>query len=213
MNRRKKNNSRWALPLLLALLLVGGLAASTGSALARYRAERKEDISFEVRPPERIYLGQMITTQDGIFYFDPAAQGTWETEEGKQKLTFTVTNGTGLQDYSGQDQQIHLRLVGSLGIWNGTDELKLTMDLPSEEDPEEMVTYEATATRIREGSPMYATFGDGWVFSFFDEEGEELTWLLEGGRFDYITLTVALEGAVSEEAGLLQLQISGVFTK
>lgn len=213
MNRRKQNISRWALPLLLVLLVIGCLAASTGITLARYRAERKEEITFEVRPPEQIYLGQMVTAEDDTVSFDPAAQGAWETVDGKQQLTFTIANGTEEQHFSGQDQQIHLRLIGTLGIWNVSDELKLTLELPSEEDPEELVTYEATVTRIQEGSPMYATFGDGWVFAFFDEEGEELTWLLEGGKFDSVTLTVTLEGAALEETGLLQLQISGVFTK
>lgn len=211
MNRRKQNISRWALPLLLAFLVLGCLMASTGGALARYRAERREEISFEVRLPEKICLGQMVTAEDDTVSFDPVAQGTWETVEGKQQLTFTIANGTGEKDFSGQDQQIHFRLVGTLGIWNGSDDLKLTLEVPSEEDPEETESYEATVTRIREGSPMYATFGDGWVFAFFNEEGEELSWLLEGGAFDSITMTLTLEGAAQEEAGMLQLQISGVF--
>jgi hypothetical protein len=212
MNRRKQNISRWALPLLLALLVVGCLVASTGGALARYRVDRKEEITFEVRPPEQIYLGQMVT-QNGAVSFDPAAQGNWEMAEGKQQLTFTIANGTGEKAFSGQDQQVHLRLVGTLGIWNGSDKLKLTLEVPSEDDPEKMETYEATVTRIREGSPMYATFGDGWVFAFFDENGEELTWLLEGGSFAHLTLTMTLEGAAPGEAGLLQLQISSVSTE
>ena len=211
MNRRKQNISRWALPLLLAFLVLGCLMASTGGALARYRAERREEISFEVRLPEKICLGQMVTAEDDTVSFDPVAQGTWETVEGKQQLTFTIANGTGEKDFSGQDQQIHFRLVGTLGIWNGSDDLKLTLEVPSEEDPKETESYEATVTRIREGSPMYATFGDGWVFAFFNEEGEELSWLLEGGAFDSITMTLTLEGAAQEEAGMLQLQISGVF--
>ncbi len=212
MNRRKQNISRWALPLLLVLLVVGCLVASTGGALARYRAEKKETITFEVRVPERICLGMMVAgEEEEPPFFDPTAQGTWETVEGKQQLSFTIANGTGAEDFSLEDQQIHLRLIGTLGIWNGSDELKLTLTVPTEEDPEKTETYKATVTRIREGSPMYATFGDGWVFAFFDQEDEELTWLLEGGSFDSITMTVTLEGAAQEETGLLQLQISGVF--
>lgn len=213
MIQRKKNISRWALPALLLLMVLGCVIASTGGALARYRAERRESIEFQVRPPEQIALGKMVTAEDGTTTFDSTAQGVWETVDGKQQLTFTIANGTGADNFAGENQRIHLRLIGSLGIWDGSETFTVKLQVPSEEDPEETETFEATVTRIREGSPMYTTFGDGWVFAFFDEEGEELGWLLEGGVFDSVTMTLSLEGAALSEAGLLQLQITGGFTE
>ncbi len=216
MNQRKKNISRWALPMLLLLLTVGCLVASTGGALARYRAEWKETIYFEVRPPEQVVLGKMVTDENGTVSFDATAQGAWETVEGKQQLEFTVANGTTEEAYSQENQRIHLRLIGTLGIWDGDEEFTVTLQLPPEEDAEESEEpkkVQATVIRIQEGSPMYTTFGDGWVFAFYDEEGEELSWLLEGGELDTVTMTLILEGAAQNEASLLQLQISGVYSE
>lgn len=214
MNQRKKNISRWALPMLLLLLVVGCLVVSTGGALARYRAERKEIIEFQVRPPDQVALGKMVKAEDGTESFDATAQGTWETVDGTQQLEFTIANGTGADAFSQENQRIRLRLIGTLGIWDGTGDFTVTLQLPPEDDAEESAEpkkIQATVTRIQPESPMYATFGDGWVFSFFDEEGEELSWLLEGGALNTVTMTLILEGAAENEASLLQLQISGVY--
>lgn len=213
MKQRKKNRTLWLAAALLPILLLGCLIASTGGALARYRAERKEIISFEVRPPDQVVLGKMVTAEDETVSFDASAQGVWEIVEGKQQLEFTIANGTAADAFSQENQRIHLRLIGTLGIWNGSEELKLTLEVPSEEDPEETETYEATVTRIQNGSPMYTTFGDGWVFAFFDEEGEELSWLLEGGTLNTVTMKLLLEGTAQNDASLLQLQISGVYSE
>lgn len=216
MNRQKQNRTLWLVSALLPILLLGCLIASAGSALARYRAEWKEQIYFTVRPPDQVVLGQMVTAEDGTVSFDPTAQGAWETVDGKQQLKFTMANGTSQEDYSKENQRIRLRLIGTLGIWDGSEEFSVTLQLPPEEDAEDSEkpkTVEATITRIQEGSPMYTTFGDGWVFSFFDEEEEELSWLLEGGALNTVTMTLILDGVSGNEASMLQLQISGVYSE
>lgn len=221
MSQRKKNISRWALPMLLLLLTVGCLISSTGGALARYRyqpdPEDRPTIDFEVRPPDQVVLGKMVTGEDETVSFDPTAQGTWETVDGKQQLEFTIANGTAEDAFSKENQRISLRLIGSLGIWDGINEdLKVFLQLPLEEDAGEEAQPEriqAEVTPIRVGSPMHTTFGEGWVIAFFDEEEEELSWLLEGGALNTITMTLILEGATQEEVSLLQLQISGVYSE
>lgn len=216
MNRQKQNRTLWLVSALLPILLLGCLIASAGSALARYRAESKEIIEFEVRPPDQVVLGQMVTAEDGSVSFDPKAQGVWETVEGKQQLEFTIANGTSKDDCSRENQRIRLRLIGSLGIWDGTEEFSVTLQLPPEEDAEDSEkpkTVKATVTRILEDSPMYTTFGDGWVFTFLDEDEKELSWLLEGGTLNTVTMTLILDGLSGNEASLLQLQISGVYAE
>ncbi len=213
MNQRKQNRTLALAAALLPILLLGILVASTGGALARYRADKKASITLEVRPLDQVYLGQMVTAEDGKVSFDPTAPGVWKTVDGKQQLEFTIANGTAADAFSQENQRVHLRLIGTLGIWDGSEKMKLTLEYPSEEDPGKTETCIAKVTRIREGSPMYTTFGDGWVFAFFIEDGEELNWLLEGGALNTVTMKLWLEGAALDEAGLLQLQISGVYAE
>lgn len=219
MSQRKKNISRWALPMLLLLLTVGSLVVSTGGALARYQyqPEDKPIFDFEVRPPDQVVLGKMVTGEEEGASFDPNAQGVWESVEGTQQLEFTIANGTAADAFSRENQRISLRVIGTLGIWDGSNEdFKVFLQLPPEEDAEEDAQPEkiqASVTRIQPGSPMYSTFGEGWVFAFFDEEEEELSWLLEGGALNTVTMTLILEGAAENEASMMRLQISGVYSE
>lgn len=214
MNRQKQNRTLALAAALLPILLLGCLIASTGGALARYRAEWKGQYYFTVRPPDQVVLGKMVTEGEGEATFDPSAQGVWETVDGRQQLEFTIANGTAPDAFAKENQRVSLRLIGSLGIWDGSETFSVTLQLPPEEDADQPKMIKAAVTRIREGSPMYTTFGDGWVFDFFDEEEREVvSWLLEGGALNTVTLTLILEGATANEASLLQLQISGVYAE
>lgn len=217
MNRQKQNRTIWLAAALLPILLLGCLIASTGGALARYRAEWKGQYVFTVRPPDQVYLGKMVKDGEGKEVFDASAQGAWETVDGKQQLEFTIANGTAPDTFAKENQRVSLRLIGSLGILEGNEKFSVILQLPPEEDAEdtdEPKQIKATITRIQEGSPMFTTFGDGWVFDFFDEEEREaVSWLLEGGALNTVTLTLILEGVTANEASLLQLQISGVYAE
>lgn len=231
MNRWKKNISLWSLGLAL-LLVAAALVGATGTTLARYRAEATEPITFTARPVRQFLLGQLVTGDDGGVSFDPEAQGAWEQTESGYRLTFAVSNILGEDTVAQEDQRIFLRLVGTPGVWDGTDTVNITLLMPAEDVPEEETensettententeaptepaqtydTFPATATRISGTSPMYGTFGDGWVFSFLDEEGNERGWLLEGGTPSMLEMTLILEGAALTDPSLLQLQVSG----
>ncbi len=245
MEQRKQNISLWCSLGLVLILLVGILILATGTGFARYRKEDKVNLEFEVRPLEHIQLGQMVQPEEegAAAYFDPTGTGVWDTTGGECKMTFTVANGIGTDPETGEiscakeDQQVIIRLIGSLGIWNGTDELKMYLRVPSTETETEETGTEATAettetteteetlpsaepkgvaataVRIPQDSPLYLTYGDGWVFTFLDEEGEELSWLLEGGEFSCLEMILRLEGAAAENVSMLQLQITGDYTK
>lgn len=71
------------------------------------------------------------------------------------------------------------------------------------------VTIRAKAISIKEGSPLYNSFGGGWVFVFEDTLGKELVWTLEGGKQSFIPFTIQAAGMNITDASLLQLQIIG----
>lgn len=230
MKRRKMNISPWYAMGLAVLLAVACLVGATGVSLARYRAEREASVQFKARIPERIYLGKIVCAEgETVGTFDATARGTWEIVDGQTQLDFAVANGISSGDYAQDDQQVYIRLVGSLGIGNIGDTVKVKLlvarqtELADEEAAEDETqpetaavqydTFEAVAVRIDPESPMYTTFGDGWVFSFPDQQGEEMSWTLEGGEQSCIGMRLVLEGADLTEASLLQLQVSGRFTQ
>ena len=67
----------------------------------------------------------------------------------------------------------------------------------------------ATATPITEGTVIYHTYGAGWIYSFQDEEGEELFWELAGGELSFVSLTVTIDDEVLTEDSLLRTLVTG----
>lgn len=228
MNRRKKNISQWSLGLAL-LLAVASILMAAGTTLARYRAEFTAPVSFTARPASEIRLGKMVKDLlGGEATFVADAQTGWELVEDQYRLNFAVSNIIADKKYAAADQQVYLRLVGTPGLWDGTETVKITLLMPSEEEPETTEATEptqsaeesteteiqydqipATVTRINPESPLYETFGDGWVFSFRNEDGTERSWTLEGGKASVLEMTLTLEGTALTDPSLLQLQITG----
>ena len=210
MKQRKPNIKAWYSLALVMLLCIGLLAVATGTTLARYRAEQKKDLSFRVRPPEQIHLGIVEleevegdppTTKE---VFVPTAKLAWVTEKDVTRLKFAVANGVSNADHSARDQKIHLRLIASVGVWNGTQTPVLTLTLPPEEGETEPKTVTATVEPLAEGTALYHTHGQGWLYTFLDKNQEELFWELDGGELSFLTFIVTIDEAVPDDPSLLQ---------
>lgn len=220
MNHRKLNISRWYALGLAALLLAGCMVLAVGTSLARYRYETQKKLLFEPRAP----IAVMVTKLTGTGALDTKTAVGWEKQEdGKLLLNFAVTNVTSAADaeevtWQEQDLEFRVRLVGSLKAWTEdqaedvTEEviltdgtlLQTTTGSPETAKEKEFV---AEVMRIPENTSLYHSFGDGWVFRFLDEEGEELTWELEGGVLSCVELDITIDASAVSDTSLLQLQI------
>lgn len=213
MNRRKLKIFPWSVGLVFVLMILC-LMTAVGSSFARYQTNQSESLLLTARNPVQVYLGTTVTdAETGETVFDSQAVGSWETTIDSSRLAFTVANGTSTQAYTQQDQRFSVRLVGSLGIWDGSVTVDVTLRIPKEAeqtDPQ-FDEIQGTGTRIQPETPLYRTYGDGWVFSFLDEDGEEMTWLLEGETFSSVDMTVILEGTELTDPSLLQPVITGYF--
>ena len=69
------------------------------------------------------------------------------------------------------------------------------------------------AARIVSGSALHTTFGEGWIFRFEDDDGQELFWDLKGGELSCIEMALILEDGTLTDASLLQLQIASRYIK
>lgn len=209
MNQRKPNSRTWYLLGFTALLCIVLLVTATGTAFARYRAEREAEIKFKVRVPDQVHLGTVTTVTEPTSgapgeVFTPDTQLAWETKNGVTQLRFAVANGNSETDFSARDQRVRLRMIGTLGVWDGTQTTQLSLMLPALEEGGEDRIVTATVTPFIEGTALQLTYGDGWLYTFLDEEGEEVYWELPGGELSYVTLTVAATGEVPENLNLLQ---------
>lgn len=211
MNQWKSNKRLWYAAVLSVLLVMAFLVVSTGTAFARYRTEYNEQISFEVLERQMVTLGTMKTqTQaDGSTkeVFVPTDSLHWQTTGDLSEMTFAIANGTSETEFSSRDQKITVRILSTLGVWNGTEVTNLYLHLPSEEKPGETEKLQAKVTQIGYETALYHTNGEGWIYSFQNSDTEELTWTLPGGEFSYITLTISKAASASHDAATLQPQV------
>lgn len=218
MNQRKLNISRWYALGLAVILAAGCLMLSVGNAYARYRLDRDRLIQFSNKIPVQVQVGVM--DEDGKT-FRPSSDLEWkketvtdgETVREVYRLRFAISNHNDIAPDKSEDMLVRVRLIGSLNAWNGTSGGTVVLeDGTTLEDgtPRQVV---ATVTAIPEDTPLYHTFGKGWVFQFMDQYGRELTWHLEGGQYRYEELVITMDAAAVSGTSLLQLQVSGEETK
>lgn len=214
------NNYRqlWVFLGLTVLLCMAAVSLAVSPALARYRAEREETISFQVREPEQICLGVERTVtaaeaaadeslKEGDPIFDGSQEPRWVTTDDVPRLTMAVANGVSKTDFSRRDQKIRLRLIGGAGFWTGDSTPKVELRVPSDTAQAGYDTIQASVSRIETGTVLYNTYGEGWILTFLEGEDQEVSWTLEGGKLSYVTITLAMEDVTLSENTLLQPQI------
>ena len=228
MNQRKTNNTLWYSLGLAALVLVAFLGSVAGPALARYRTQEKLAITFQIRPPAKVCLGTMqipeateaaegsetsqLTEEEPDAVFVPDAIPAWTEVEGeKLQLRLAIANGTSETDFSEKGQYVKFRLFGSLGLWSGGETPKITVLATY---GSEVVELQGKVTYVDDGSVLFSTHGNGWIYTFHipseapeTEMEEEHTWLLPGGDFRYVDLLITMDSGDVNHSSLLQPQI------
>lgn len=216
MNRRKQNISRWYILGLALVLAAGCMLLSVGTAFARYRMDSEEQIHFMPKTFAEVALGVM--EEDG---FNQYGTFGWREEQLTEtvggvsqvrkvyRLDFTMANYLEQEGYDDEDMLARVRLVGSLDAWKGSEfGTVVLMDGTLLEDGTPRQVTAAVAP-IREDTRLYHTFGMGWEFRFLDQEGQELTWKLEGGTLSCVQVQIIMDASALNGTSLLQLQVLG----
>ena len=187
MDRQKNSLLRHLLCLAL-LLCMAALVIATGTTYARYRTDAEAEILFEVKTPSQIVIGTVLTDAEGNEGFDPSGIPGWKTEGNTATLEIAVSNGS--SGNSVKDQEIRFRLIGGLGFSVGEGTAEVTLKIT--EDGSEKIFY-AEAEKILENTALHFEHGDGWVFTFFEENGKEFSRILEGGKSSYIKMSIIVD--------------------
>ena len=118
MNQRKSNKLAWYSLGMAMLLCVALLVVGTGTALARYRAEREAEVTYKVRTPEQIVLGTISMEMPDPLTLEP------ETTE-----TTAQTDSTGNTEPAEQaePQPVEVFTPAAQLVWENKDgEIQLT---------------------------------------------------------------------------------------
>ena len=185
---QKNNRMLWNKLGLSVVLLFVGVLLIVGIAWGRFRSEVQGDQKYTPRVPSQVYLwGEK--TEDGFAQLPD----TWKVDGGSYEVPFTVTNGiygAGEQAdlFAQKNMDIFLRVAVTEGIGDGEN---FSVELRMKD--EAGTFYQATAQKIEEESPLYSTFGDGWVYVFRNNDGEEPRFTLPGGELSCLEATLIYE--------------------
>lgn len=130
----------------------------------------------------------------------------WTTDIDQASLEFSISNGNAATNFTQRNQLAVVQLVTGLGI--GAPE-NITVEMHFEQNGAP-VTLEGQAEKIHQGSLVHQSFGEGWIYRFYDTTGREKQFLLTGGKLSYQNITVTLSGG--EDLSLYQLQVLGSYT-
>ena len=236
MNQQKPHSFRRYGICLAVLCLCGCLILSFGATFARYRTEYlTESYYFEAYAPQSYLLHGEVVTEEQLAV---VGEGQWpeyptswtmyepstapiiilvEGEDGEDdlvfrpdaQLRFSVSNGASAVDYTKRDQMISLQLVAPLTVGD-PKQMTVVLSGPDLLEPEKEAHYTAAPEEIAAGSYLYETYGDGWVYRFYEEDGRTpVTFPLTGEGLDFINFALSVKGDVP--ASLLGLEITGVY--
>lgn len=194
----------WLCLVFLCLFLCSVLVF--GITYGRYRQDFPPvNYPFVADGAGELVLGGTVT-QDWLDNgtWPPMAAG-WTVSEEQASVTFSLSNGRTLQDYTRRDQTATVQLLAGLGI-GAPENMTVTLQYLQEGKP---VTLIGQAEKIQAGSLNHQSYGEGWIYRFFDTTGNEKTFTLTGGKLSYENLTITLKG---EDPTLCRLQVFGSYT-
>lgn len=185
----------------LLLLLLACAFLVVGAAWARYQIKESQIFSYELKDYAYVHLWHSYDEETESFCNE---QSTWQTEGDRKTLDFCVSNGTAADNYAQADQRVNIRLLVGLGAWGGAEGMDILLNLPRTGE-----SFQGSVQPIIENSPVYSTFGEGWMITFCDEEGKEVSWMLKGTELSYLEAQIALQNAQLQDTTLMQLQVVG----
>lgn len=187
---------------IAALLMAASVILATGTAFARYRENQNADVVLNAQKPGKVLLWAGNNPETDYV----PGEGVWESVDGEQVLNFMVTN-TGSDGVSAAyDQSFRVRLVASLGAWDGASDFKVRLTITEQELSH---IYYATVKPIKKDTALYREFGEGWYFTFLDNKDRELYFDLAGQERSTIQMQLTMENPAPTDPSLLKLQIVG----
>lgn len=158
-----KKNRIWhtiRLQILSVFLLLGLSTVIVGTAYGRYQKSVTRELTFSVREAADFQISTGSWTDCSLE----------EEQEASKRLEVSV------RELTDKNCAFHLRLFATLGL--EMDQAKVSLIVTNTSGVERV--YEAKAEVIGKDTLRYEQFGPGCEYCFYNEDGEELIWYLDG---------------------------------
>ncbi|MBQ9393733.1 MAG: hypothetical protein IJU18_07080 [Oscillospiraceae bacterium] len=168
----------------VAVLALGIVAIAASPAQAHFESSTEREITLSASAAHPLYLA-------------PAeASGTWTERE------FVLRGAApGAPETERRDTSACLTLLAGLGI-GAPENLAVTMTFDG-------TAYYGVPQEIPAGTELERSFGPGWQYRFYDQEGNEALWRFSAGQAAeyHVWITAQLQDALAD-ANVLQLRLT-----
>lgn len=177
-NQKKKAWLKFFTVLLLCGILV---TLAIGTAFARYEKSLSAELQMKYQAKtEQIYIRSI--EEQGLD--KPAA-----LPENTYQMNFVLSNGNAEDTYCDYDQTATLSLFATLGLENPENFVIMLS--------EGGICYQSRYEQVLEGTSLYTQYGPGWIYRFYNADGEEISWLLSGTGLVEKQMTITITGISS----------------
>ena len=187
------------------LFLIIFLSMVVGKSYAHYEAAIAKEVGFQyVAETGQIQIRgadsseiEKVTVEEEIVPEETIPEET-APEEQITSAYFVLSNKDG-EKFCGYDQKATLSMVATIGLGNPNDFMITLVDGGA--------SYMAVCSEIIEGTELYATYGPGWIYHFYDSAGEEVEWQFPGNQLIERVMQIMVIGA-SEMPATLNLIVN-----
>lgn len=189
MNRKK------SFFLLMTGLMLLALTLSFGVAFARYQSLYSVQVNLEntYSADQAYLLGNDVSywSLDEDFGENYAPADTWiyEEDEDAYYLDFYLSNGNGPDTYAEKDQNVTLQVAATVEDYSTDRQSGTVVKLVVGNEE-----YIGTAEPIIKGTVFWRQYGEGKIYRFCNEAGEEMSWTLMGGQLSEIPMQLVVAG-------------------
>lgn len=172
-NRKRKAWLKFMLMLLLCSVM---LILILGTAWARYEENVSKEFQMKYQAKtDQIYMKSIELPQN------------LDVSEDAYVTAFEISNGTSAEEYCEYSQIAEISLFATIGLEN-PENYKIVLNDSGQ-------NFEASCTEAVKGTKLYSMYGPGWIYRFYNEAGEELSWMFPGGKHYVRTFTITIEGS------------------
>lgn len=193
MKRLKYNKAARLNLVLTVLLLMLSACIMIVSVYARYETSLDDSELNMQAASGSVYIY-------GDDNFAPLNSWIYNDETGEYTVDVVISNAENAERFCMEDQSASLKIFATLGIAN-PESISIKLIADNEE-------YTAVPAAVEKNTPLHISYGDGWVFRFYNAAGEELKWTLRGNEVSTEKITVIISGNTAESASL-SLILSG----
>lgn len=190
-NRKVQAWLRFFAAFLLCGLLLGLIFAGT---FARYEYSLFKSFEFQYEAQNgQIYIrsveNEKTEVTDDVIPDDESMEGevSGEILEDANVVDFIIANGSNEENYCIYDQEATLSLFATIGLENPENFIITLVDGNT--------TYLASCSEVVRGTDLYTTYGPGWIYHFYDSEGNEIKWLFPGTQIIERRMKLIVVGA------------------